>query len=165
MNASTGLDQRGAMSSRSLMVVTGREDPIDQREPFGALSEFYRAFNGRDLALMERNWISSDEASMANPLGGIRRGWADIRELYERVFHGSPTFSVEFHDYTIQCSGEIFYAVGREHGVLQGDNLALELKFRTSRLFRFTGDRWRQVHHHGSIENPELLLRYQAALR
>jgi SnoaL-like domain len=155
----------GAIGSRSLMVVTGREDPIDPREPLGALSEFYKAFNGRDLALMERNWISSDEASMANPLGGIRRGWADIREFYERFFQGPSKVNIEFHDYTIQCSGEIFYALGREHGMLQGDNLALELKFRTSRLFRFTGHRWRQVHHHGSIENPELLLRYQAAIR
>jgi ketosteroid isomerase-like protein len=155
----------GAISSRSLMVVTGREDPIDPREPFGALSEFYRAFNGRDLALMERNWISSAEASMANPLGGIRRGWADIREFYERFFHGPSTVSIEFVDYTIQCSGEMFYAVGKERGLLQGENLALELKFRTSRLFRFSGERWRQVHHHGSIENPELLLRYQAAIR
>jgi hypothetical protein len=37
------------------------------------LAEFYRAFNTRDLALMERNWISSDEASMDNPLGGSTR--------------------------------------------------------------------------------------------
>jgi hypothetical protein len=153
------------VNSQGLMVVTGREDPFDPREPFGALSEFYRAFNGRDLGLMERNWISSDEASMANPLGGIRRGWDDIRQFYELVFHAPSKVSVEFHDYTVQCFGEMFCAVGREHGMLQGNNLALELKFRTSRLFRFTGERWRQVHHHGSIENPELLLRYQAAIR
>jgi hypothetical protein len=31
--------------------VTGHEDPIDLRESTGALAEFYRAFNGRDLAL------------------------------------------------------------------------------------------------------------------
>ena len=34
--------------------------------------------------------------------------------------------------------GGIFYAVGREHGLLQGDDLSLELKFRTSRLFRYS---------------------------
>jgi ketosteroid isomerase-like protein len=154
-----------AISSAPFAVLTGHEDTIDPRDPLGALNEFYRAFNGRDLALMERNWVSSDEASMSNPLGGIRRGWADIREAYQRIFYGPATVSVEFHDYTIHRFGEIFYAVGREHGMLQADNLSLELKFRTTRLFRFTGDRWHQVHHHGSIENPERLLRYQAAIR
>ena len=77
-------------------VVTGREDPIDPREPLGALSEFYRAFNCRDLALMERNWVTSDDASMASPLGGIRRGWLDIREGYEHIFQGAATVYVLF---------------------------------------------------------------------
>ena len=154
-----------AISSPMIAVLTGREDPIDPREPLGALCEFYQAFNGLDLALMERNWVLSDEAFLAHPLGGIRRGWADIRELYERIFRAPARISLELHDCTIHRFGEMFYAVGRERGTLQGDNLSLELKFRTSRLFRFTGGRWRQIHHHGSIENPELLLRYQAALR
>ncbi len=157
--------KRGMISIRALPAVTGREDPADPRDPFGALSEFYRAFNGRDLALMERNWVTSEEVSMAHPLGGIRRGWPDIREGYEHIFRGAATVQVEFHDYSIHCCGEMFYAVGRERGTLQGDNRSLDLKFRTSRIFRFTSDRWRQIHHHGSIENPELLLRYQAAIR
>ena len=145
--------------------VTGREPLIDPREPLGALREFYLAFNSRDLDLMERNWISSDEASMAHPLGGIRRGWADIREVYQRIFDAAATVSVELHDYAIYRFGEVFYVVGRERGTLLGDGPALELKIRTTRVFRFTAGRWRQVHHHGSIENPEILLRYQAAIR
>lgn len=165
MNGSLGLHKRGVISIRTLSAVTGREDGIDPRDPLGALREFYRAFNTQDLQLMERNWVTSDEASLANPLGGIRRGWPDIREFYVRIFRGSPTVSVEFHDYSIHRCGEMFYALGREHGLLQDHDRSLELKFRTSRIFRFSGDRWRQVHHHGSIDNPELLLRYQAAIR
>jgi ketosteroid isomerase-like protein len=145
-------------------VVNGREDPIDPREPLGALREFYRAFNCRDLALMERNWVSSEEASMAHPLGGIRRGWPDICEGYQRLFRAAE-IHIELHQYTIQQFGEIFCAIGREQGTFLGDNVSLDLKFRASRLFRFGGGRWRQVHHHGSIDNPELLLRYQAAIR
>jgi hypothetical protein len=37
--------------------VTGREDMPDAREPFSALSQFYRALNGRDMQLMEQNWV------------------------------------------------------------------------------------------------------------
>jgi hypothetical protein len=58
----------------------------------------------------------------------------------------------------------MFYAVGRERGVLQSKHGSLDLSIRTSRLFRLIGQRWRQVHHHGSIENPERLLRYQASI-
>ena len=39
--------------------VTGREDPIDPREPADALAEFYRAFNSRDLALMTRAAVAA----------------------------------------------------------------------------------------------------------
>lgn len=54
-------------------VITGKENPIDPRVPEGALAEFYRAFNSRYLVLMAQNWDDSEEASMDNPLGGIRR--------------------------------------------------------------------------------------------
>ncbi len=154
-----------ATSSLILTAITGREDPIDPREPIGALSEYYRAFNQRDLALMQFNWARSDEISMASPFGGIRRGWPDIREGYERIFNAPATLSVVFQDYTIHHLGETFYAVGREQGELKGHDLSLDLKFRTTRVFRLSGGRWRQIHHHGSIDNPEVLLRYQAAIR
>jgi hypothetical protein len=36
--------------------ITGREEPGDLSRPEQALAQFYRAFNGRDLALAEANW-------------------------------------------------------------------------------------------------------------
>ena len=156
---------REATNCTSSTLVTGREEPIDPRDPLGALSEFYRAFNTRDLVLMERNWISSDEASMAHPIGGIRYGWDEIRQVYERIFRAAATVNIEFHDFTLHHFGDTFCAVGREQGVLQGNKDSLNLKFRTSRLFRFIDDRWRQVHHHGSIEDPVLMAWYKAAIR
>jgi ketosteroid isomerase-like protein len=139
--------------------VTGREDPIDPREPAGALAEFYRAFNNRDLALMARNWDSSDAISMDNPLGGIRRGWPEILPVYERIFAGQAGVKVEFHDYTIHRFGEMFFAVGRERGTFRSDGRSTDVQFRTSRLYRLVEGRWRQVHHHGSIDDPDLLIR------
>jgi ketosteroid isomerase-like protein len=146
-------------------LVTGREEPIDPREPLGALREFYRAFNTRDLVLMERNWASSDEACMAHPIGGVRYGWDDIRQVYERIFRAAATVNIEFRDFTLHHLGDTFYAVGREQGVLQGNREPRRLQFRTSRLFRFIDGRWRQVHHHGSIEDPVLMAWYKAAIR
>ena len=145
--------------------ITGSEELGDRREPAQALAEFYRAFNTRDLALMAENWDPSDQAAMDNPLGGITRGWRDIRAVYERIFGSSARVQVEFHDYTLHVGEPVFYAVGRERGRFQGPGGALDLAIRTTRIFRRSGARWRQVHHHGSIDDPALLAAYQRAVR
>jgi hypothetical protein len=145
--------------------ITGRGELTDITEPKQALVQFYKALNGRDLALMEQNWDSSADAVMDNPLGGIKRGWAAIRRTYEELFSTRATFSFEFWDYTLHRDGNVFWAVGRERGQLIVDGDTLDLAIRTTRVFRWTTDRWRQVHHHGSIEDPDMLARYLAAVR
>lgn len=142
--------------------VTGREPSSDQTQPEQVLAQFYRAFNSKDLALMKQNWLQSPEAAMDNPLGGIKRGWAEIESVYRRVFESNAAVTVEFHDYTLHQSHDFFYVVGRERGELRAsDGSRLALKIRTSRLFRKIDGTWKQVHHHGSIDDPELLKNYQ----
>jgi ketosteroid isomerase-like protein len=115
---------------------------------------------------MEQNWEQSAEAAMDNPLGGIKRGWPEIRAVYARIFGAPGKVEVEFHDYTLHVTGDVFWAVGRERGRYEGNGTSLALAIRTSRLFRRDrGGSWRQVHHHGSIEDPELLAAYQQAVR
>lgn len=41
----------------------------------------------------------------------------------------------------------------------------LEMAIRTSRVFRRISGEWRQVHHHGSVDDAELLAAYQQAVR
>lgn len=145
--------------------ITGREDLGDVREPRQALAQFYRALNSRDLALLAENWEQSSDATMDNPLGGIKRGWDEIRAVYERIFRGPGRLWVEFHDYTLHESDDVFYAVGRERGKFENGPVSLDLAIRTTRIFRRAGAGWRQVHHHGSIEDPALLAAYQQAVR
>ncbi len=144
--------------------ITGSEDYSDPSRPEHALRQFYRAFNGRDLTLMSENWWQSEEIAMDNPLGGIKRGWTEIRSVYERLFNGPARVYVEFHDYTLHVTPELFYAVGRERGRFESAEKKLELRIRTSRIYRISGGLWKQVHHHGSIESPELLAAYQSAV-
>jgi ketosteroid isomerase-like protein len=145
--------------------ITGEEDLDDLTLPEMALAQFYRAFNGRDLALMQQNWDTSEEVAMDNPLGGIARGWPEIRGLYERLFSGPARVRVEFFDYTLHVFESVFFAVGRERGRMQSSDGDLDLAIRTTRVFRFSGGRWRQVHHHGSIDSPDLLAAYQQAVK
>ena len=57
--------------------ITGQEDLGDLTRPEQALAQFYKAFNSRDLAMIDANFAASDEVAIDNPLGGIRRG-ADV---------------------------------------------------------------------------------------
>lgn len=40
----------------------------------------------------------------------------------------------------------------------------IELAIRTTCIYRKENGRWLQIHHHGSIEDPVLLARYQDAV-
>jgi ketosteroid isomerase-like protein len=114
--------------------ITGREDAGDRSRPVQALSEFYRAFNGRDLDLAAQNWETSDVAVMDNPLGGISRGWPAIRAVYEKLFTGPNRVQVEFWDYSIVETADCFIAIGRERGTLTAaDGKTLDLRIRYSR--------------------------------
>lgn len=144
--------------------ITGKEQQGDLSLPSQALIQFYCAFNSGNMAMMSANWAQSDDIAMDNPLGGIKRGWDEIQPVYERIFSGPAKVYVEYFDYTIHDTADMFYAVGRERGYLRLGGKELTLAIRTSRIFQKRDDRWRQVHHHGSIEDAQLLARYQSII-
>jgi SnoaL-like domain len=141
--------------------VTGKEQNIDPTEPFGALAEYYRAFNSRSIQLMELNWSGCEDVSMASPLGGTQNGWVSISRIYRKLFRGTHILTLELHDYSIHEVGETFLVVGRERGCYMNNAIALGLTMRSSRWFRRVYGRWRQYHHHGSIDDANLLARLQ----
>lgn len=145
--------------------VTGSEYNGDQEEPSQALAQFYHALNSRDLQTMQQNWENSAQAAMDNPLGGIKRGWSEIRTTYEKLFACKGAYRFEFYDYTLHEAGAMFYVVGRERGEVEVAGRPMKLAIRTSRIFqKDTDGRWRQVHHHGSIDDPQMLAAYQQAI-
>ena len=128
-------------------------------------AQFYLAFNSRDLKMMDDNFAHSDEVAIDNPLGGIRRGADEPHKMYEGVFKSPADVHVEFWDYTIHRAGDVFWAVGRERGTYNDGEIVKNLNVRTTRIFQLIGGRWRQMHHHGSIEDAALLGEYQNAIR
>src|SRR5262249_105326 len=128
--------------------ITGDEDLGDLSQPVQALSRFYRAFNRRDLDMMEQSWDNSDQAVMVTPYGGIKRGWREIRPSYERLFSSPARVRVELYDYSLQIFGSLFYVVGWEHAHYSGAGTDLELRVRVTRIFhRAEGGGWREIHH------------------
>jgi ketosteroid isomerase-like protein len=144
--------------------VTGKEDKGSLTPPMRALSEFYEVLNGRDIEKMARNWAQTYDAVIDNPLGGIKRGWEEIRVVYEQLFNSQSQFCFEFYDYSFHAAGEILYVAGRERAEFGMGRTVLNMAIRTSRIFRLMNGRWHQVHDHGSIDDPDLLSKYQKAI-
>ena len=145
--------------------ITGNEDLGDLSQPQQALAQFYRAFNTRDLRMLDENFAHIDEVAIDNPLGGIRRGADEPHKMYEGVFKSPADVHVVFWDYTIHRVGDVFWAVGRERGTYRDGDAVKDLNIRTSRVFQLIDGRWRQLHHHGSIEDAKLLADYQSVVR
>lgn len=87
--------------------------------------------------------MRSDEISMDNPLGGIKRGWSEIKPVYERFFIGPAEVYVEYFEYTTHESAEMFYTGGRERGYFRSGSEAIKLAVRMSRIFHKIEGHWR----------------------
>ncbi|MCK9639651.1 MAG: nuclear transport factor 2 family protein [Prolixibacteraceae bacterium] len=149
----------------AIAVITGTEKLSDfENDHFKALIIFYKAFNQRDMELMQTIWLNSKEASMNNPVGGIKRGWDEIRAVYDKIFNGSAKVYVEFYDFTLHATENMYFATGRERGYFEKGGVKIELAIRTSRIFVKVEGEWKQIQHHGSIDDPDLLKRYQEAI-
>lgn len=132
-----------------------------------ALETFYHAFNQRSLSIFDTVWAPDAMIQLNNPLGGIQRGHEGIRTLYQRIFEGPARVWVEFYDIVEYIAGDTVVFAGRERGEFALDGVTVPLAIRTTRVLQYLGAElgWRQVHHHGSIDDADLLQRYQAAVR
>ncbi len=131
-----------------------------------ALETFYYAFNNRSQDVLRQVWLDHPLSQLNNPLGGVLRGLDRISELYGRVFTGPARAWVELYDIAEYRLGDAVVFAGRERGEFTTDGVTLPMAIRTSRVFGFTTDEgWRQLHHHGSIDEPTALAAYQDAVR
>ena len=130
-----------------------------------ALETFYYALNNRDLGVLRALWAESPLTQLNNPVGGILRGADAIAELYGRIFDGAVNVQLTFHDVIAYLGeGHALYA-GRESGSYTAGGTPVPLEIRTTRYFGYEDGRWRQYHHHGSIDDPDGLRAYQRAVR
>lgn len=128
-----------------------------------ALETFYHAFNCASPELVRAVWLDDSLAQLNNPLGGMLRGRDAITELYARIFAGPVKPWVQFEDIAVMTlSAATVVFAGRERGAYGN----LNLDIRTTRCFQYvpSAGGWRQVHHHGSIDDPELLRQYRNAV-
>ena len=106
------------------------------------------------MHMMPMNWAQSDDISMDNPLGGIKLAGQKSRQFINIFLTVRPRFMWSI---TITPTMRQLNCFTRQAG-------EISLAIRTSGIFRKISDRWQQFHHHGSIDNPQLLADYQTAV-
>lgn len=129
------------------------------------MESFYFAFNHQDLTVFKQVWAEHALIQLNNPLGGILRGDESVTALYKRVFSSPASVWVELSDIIeFQAENMVIFA-GREKGEFTVNGQTIELSIRTSRVVQWFGTEigWKQVHHHGSIDDPKMLAEYQQA--
>lgn len=149
------------------------QNRIDQSHEQGiegarALVEsFYYAFNQRDMEVFAHVWANHELIQLNNPLGGILRGYEPISKIYRNIFTGNARVWVELSDIVEFQSDAMVVFAGRETGEFAKAGKTVALSIRTSRVVRWFGDDtgWKQIHHHGSIDDPQLLADYQQAVQ
>jgi hypothetical protein len=130
-----------------------------------ALETFYYALNNGDLDALTAVWADHELVQLNNPIGGIIRSRDAVRGLYQRVFAGALNIQVTFGDAATYWLSDSVTFAGRETGSYQHPRLGEQpLHIRTTRIFAYDGA-WSQVHHHGSIDDPDALTAYQDAIR
>jgi SnoaL-like protein len=156
--------QFGPTSRRRL---DGTKDP-GREGAIAALETFYYALNRRDLNALSAVWSQDELAQLNNPVGGILRSGTAVTNLYRRIFSGDLRLSVTFFDAATYWWSDAVVFAGREVGQYHDhDGAKVPLSIRTSRVFGYdkNAECWLQVHHHGSIDQPEQLADYQKAVR
>lgn len=131
------------------------------------LESFYYAFNHRKMDVLSQVWANDALIQLNNPLGGILLGYEPIATLYQSIFTGPASVWVELSDIIEYQSNDMMVFAGREHGEFTKGEISVPLSIRTSRIIQWLGSDvgWKQTHHHGSIDDPELLAKYQQAVR
>ena len=132
-----------------------------------ALETFYYALNHRDIDAMASVWSTDELAQLNNPVGGIQRGGAEAVTLYRRIFASEIRVEVTFGDAVTYQQPTTAVFAGHESGTYAVAGQApIPLEIRTSRFFSYDDSvgRWVQLHHHGSVDDPDALRAYQRAL-
>jgi len=109
------------------------------------------AFMRRDTQPFKDLYSRRDDATLANPFGGVARGWAEIAPRIDRAasfYSDGETTGIE----TISSdhTDDFGYCFEIEHlrGRLGARDVVDEIDLRTSSVFRCEDGDWKLVHRH-----------------
>lgn len=123
----------------------------DDREAVLAANQaFYRAFEKKDLELMESVWSKGMGCLCIHPGRDALKGWGEIRDSWASIFQNTSYIEIDLDILTVECNGDLAYVILVENVLQISNQRRLEAQSMGTNLFERMGGRWYMVHHHGS---------------
>jgi ketosteroid isomerase-like protein len=113
-----------------------REQVIGDPEPFKAL------------------WSHRDDISLYGALGGMERGWSEVRPRYDWVSQAMIAEGIRIENLHTEISGDVAVAVDLEHMVRTIDGKRIPRTLRVTHCYRREGGAWKIFHRHGDELRP-----------
>jgi ketosteroid isomerase-like protein len=118
-----------------------------------ANTEFYAAFEARDLDRMAEVWERSDRATVTHPGWPTLHGWARVAASWEAIFANTPYIQFVLTDESVTVVGDAAW-VTLDENILQSagsDELSGSRATAVNLFVRARdGDGWVMVVHHSS---------------
>jgi len=122
-------------------------DPRDADAVRAANTEFYNAFEGRDLDAMSRLWEHTADVVCTHPGWATLRGWPKVSASFFALFQNTEHLQFILTNETAEVRGDVGWVTVDEN-ILDVDGATTVAALN---LFTRNGDgRWQMVAHHGS---------------
>lgn len=122
----------------------------DRRAVLDANAKFYEAFESGRIENMERVWAGTERDRCIHPGWPILHGWAEVRESWLGIFHGSTNIRIEIDQVEVLVSGDVAFVTCIETFAAVAGGTPVSASVAATNLFHRDGESWRMIHHHGS---------------
>ena len=111
---------------------------------------FYRAFEKRNLEMMEAVWSQGVDCLCAHPARLPLKGWPDIEESWRKIIGHVDYIEIETEIISVEVNGDLAYVVVVESVLQVVKRRRVEAQSLATNVFERMGGQWFLVHHHGS---------------
>ena len=122
----------------------------EQDAVLAANERFYRAFEKRNLEMMEAVWSRGVDCLCAHPGRLPLKGLAEIGESWRKIFGNVDYIEIETEIISVEVSGNLAYVVVVESVLQVVKRRRVEARSLATNVFERMGGQWFLVHHHGS---------------
>lgn len=115
-----------------------------------ANARFYRAFENRDLAEMDRLWAHADYVRCIHPGWCLLAGWEAIRQSWENIFKDNREMRFSLSEVTTRVEGSVAWVTCTENILSETRGTISVTSVLATNVFERQGGDWLLVHHHAS---------------
>lgn len=119
-------------------------------EVLAANEAFYRAFEKKDIEVMDTVWSQGTGSLCVHPGWNVLRGWKEIRTSWVKIFKNTAYIEINTDIITTEVRDHVAYVVLVENVLQVANGRRLEAQSMATNVFELLGGKWYLVHHHGS---------------